>query len=410
MGKIEQGYEIAREKYGEWGIDTDRVLEKMKEIPVSVHGWQIDDLTGFEDFQGQLTGGIAATGNMGGKPEDQEEYFEQLQRAISMIPGPLKIATHAIYLDNKGKQVDRDQIGPEHFEKWVEFARKNRTGLDFNPTYFSHRNSEDGFTLSSADKGIREFWIEHGKRCRRIGAFFGKELGVQCVTNHWIPDGYKDITIDKLGPRLRLKESLDRILEEPLPVEYHTDSLESKLFGLGSESYVTGSHEFYTNYCMETKRAIVCMDAGHFHPTESVAAKISSYLAFGQELMLHVSRPVRWDSDHVVILDDETMAIMEEIARSDAFDRVHIGLDFFDGSIRRDVATAIGGRAAKTALLKALLQPVGKLKQLELEGDFTGRLALLEELKTLPYGLVWEMYCEQQSCPASWAGWEKNIS
>ena len=401
MGKIERNYETAKECFEEYGVDTDLVLEQMEDVPISVHCWQIDDLTGFEDFHARLTGGIAATGNMGGKPKDQTEYFGQLGAALKLIPGKLKIAAHAVYLDNKGKKVDRDQIEPQHFTKWVDFARERGMGLDFNPTYFSHEKSEDGFTLSSADPAVREFWIEHGRRCRRIGEYFGRETGTLCITNHWIPDGYKDITIDKLSPRQRLKESLDAIFEEELDRDHCMDSLESKLFGLGSESYVTGSHEFYTNYCTETKKAILCMDAGHFHPTESVAAKISSYIAFGQELMLHVSRPVRWDSDHVVIVDEETMAIMEEIVRCGALKRVHIGLDFFDASIRRGEATAIGGRAAKTALLKAMLQPAELLRQAEDAGDYTRRLALLEEIKLLPYGFVWEMYCERNNWPVS---------
>ena len=401
MGKIERNYKTAKECFEEYGVDTDLVLEQMEDVPISVHCWQIDDLTGFEDFHARLTGGIAATGNMGGKPKDQTEYFGQLGAALKLIPGKLKIAAHAVYLDNKGKKIDRDQIEPQHFTKWVDFARERGMGLDFNPTYFSHEKSEDGFTLSSADPAVREFWIEHGRRCRRIGEYFGRETGTLCITNHWIPDGYKDITIDKLSPRQRLKESLDAIFEEELDRDHCMDSLESKLFGLGSESYVTGSHEFYTNYCTETKKAILCMDAGHFHPTESVAAKISSYIAFGQELMLHVSRPVRWDSDHVVIVDEETMAIMEEIVRCGALKRVHIGLDFFDASIRRGEATAIGGRAAKTALLKAMLQPAELLRQAEDAGDYTRRLALLEEIKLLPYGFVWEMYCERNNCPVS---------
>lgn len=401
MGKIERNYETAKECFEEFGVDTDLVLEQMEDVPISVHCWQIDDLTGFEDFHARLTGGIAATGNMGGKPKDQTEYFGQLGAALKLIPGKLKIAAHAVYLDNKGKKIDRDQIETQHFTKWVDFARERGMGLDFNPTYFSHEKSEDGFTLSSADPAVREFWIEHGRRCRRIGEYFGRETGTLCITNHWIPDGYKDITIDKLSPRQRLKESLDAIFEEALDRGHCMDSLESKLFGLGSESYVTGSHEFYTNYCTETKKAILCMDAGHFHPTESVAAKISSYIAFGQELMLHVSRPVRWDSDHVVIVDEETMAIMEEIVRCGALKRVHIGLDFFDASIRRGEATAIGGRAAKTALLKAMLQPAELLRQAEDAGDYTRRLALLEEIKLLPYGFVWEMYCERNNCPVS---------
>ena len=401
MDKIERNYDIARECFAEYGVDTDAVLRQMEKIPISVHCWQIDDLTGFEDFQAKLTGGIAATGNMGGKPKSQTEYFRQLDKALKLIPGKLKVAAHAVYLDCEEEKADRNQIEPRHFVRWTEFARERQMGLDFNPTYFSHKNSEDGFTLSSGDPSIREFWIEHGKRCRRIGEYFGKETGTLCITNHLIPDGYKDIAVDKLSPRQRLRESLDAVFEEKLDDTCCKDSLESKLFGLGSESYVTGSHEFYTNYCTETKNAMLCMDAGHFHPTESVAAKISSYIVFGQELMLHVSRPVRWDSDHVVIVDEETMAIMEEIVRCDALERVHIGLDFFDASIQRDKATAIGGRAAKTALLKALLQPAGLLRQAEYTGDYTKRLALLEEIKQLPYGFVWEMFCEQNNCPLS---------
>lgn len=401
MGKIKKNYEIAKECYAEYGIDTDRVLQQLNEIPISVHCWQIDDLTGFEDFNAVLTGGIAATGGFGGKPRNKQEYFEQLNRALDLIPGKIKVATHAIYLDNGGMAVDRNQIEPKHFMHWIEFAKKRNIGLDFNPTYFSHKKLKDGFTLSSNDKEVRDFWIEHGKRCRKIGEFFGKELGQPCITNHWIPDGYKDITVDKLGPRACLAESLDEILEEKIDPHYNIDSLESKLFGIGSESYVTGSHEFYTNYCMQRNNAIVCMDAGHFHPTESIASKISSYLVFGRELMLHVSRPVRWDSDHVVIQDEETQAIMEEIVRCEAIERVHIGLDFFDASINRIIATALGGRSAKICLLKALLQPVKKLKTLEKEGNLTERLALLEETKKMPYGFVWDMYCEINNCQGS---------
>lgn len=394
---IDRNYEIARELYAQYGIDTDAVLEKMKEIPVSIHCWQIDDLTGLEDFEGKLTGGIAATGNAGGKPKSVEEYFQQLKEALSLIPGKKKVAAHAIY-HTAGKGLDRDQIEPKHFARWVEFAKEMDLGLDFNPTYFSHPKSEDGFTLSSNDEGIRRFWVEHGKRCRRIGEYFGKELGQTCYTNHWIPDGYKDITVDKLGPRKLLEKSLDEIFGETIDPRCNVDSVESKLFGLGSESYVTGSHEFYTNYVAHKKNCIICMDAGHFHPTEVISSKLSSYLTFNQEIMLHVSRPVRWDSDHVTILDDETKAIMEEIARCDAFDRVHIGLDFFDASINRIAATAIGGRSTKKAILLALLQPTQELIEAEREGNFTKRLALLEEVKGLPFGLVWAKYCQMCGC------------
>ncbi len=393
----EKNYQIAKEAYAEYGINTDTALDILSKTPISIHCWQIDDLTGLEDFNGKLTGGIAATGNAGGKPKSIPEYFEQLSEALKLIPGKKKVAAHAIY-HNAGKSVDRDQLEPRHFTHWVEFAQENGLGLDFNPTYFSHPKSEDGFTLSSNREDIRQFWIEHGKRCRKIGEYFGKELGQTCYTNHWIPDGYKDITIDKLTPRKLLENSLDAIFSEKINPLYNVDSVESKLFGLGSEAYVTGSHEFYTNYVAHKKNCIICMDAGHFHPTEVISSKLSSYLAFGQEIMLHVSRPVRWDSDHVTILDDETKAIMEEIVRCDALDRVHIGLDFFDGSINRIAATAIGGRSAKKALLLALLQPTEELKQAEYAGDYTKRLAMSEEIKALPFGFVWAKYCDICNC------------
>ena len=396
---IDRNYEIAKELYAAYGIDTDAALEKLSEIPVSIHCWQIDDLTGFEDFNAKLSGGLATTGNAAGKPKSVPEYFENLTQAIKLVPGKKKVAAHAVYLDNGGvNNIDRDAIEPKHFAHWVEFAKKMGVGLDFNPTYFNHAKAEDGFTLSSNDEGIRRFWVEHGKRCRKIGEYFGKEMGQVCYTNHWIPDGYKDITVDKLGPRKLLEKSLDEIFEEKIDPKYNVDSVESKLFGLGSEAYVTGSHEFYTNYVAHKKNCIICLDAGHFHPTEVISSKLSSYLAFDQEIMLHVSRPMRWDSDHVTILDDETKAIMEEIARCDAFDKVHIGLDFFDASINRIAATAIGGRTAKKAILLALLQPTKELQDAEHAGNFTKRLALLEEVKGLPFGFVWAKYCDMNDC------------
>lgn len=342
MSRIEQNYRAAKELYADLGVNTDEALEILRNTPVSVHCWQIDDLTGFENPNAVLSGGIAAFGNAPGKPKSKSEFIQNLDQALNLIPGKNKLALHAVYLENNGKKVERNEIRPEHFTGWVEYAKKRNIGLDFNPTYFSHPMAESGFTLASRDEGVRGFWIEHGKRCREIGAYFGKELGQVCVTNHWIGDGYKDHTIDKVSPRLRLKDSLDKIFEKPISREFCVDSVESKLFGLGSESYVPGSHEFYTNYVMTHQNCILCMDAGHFHPTETVSSKISSYLAFDQELMLHVSRPVRWDSDHVVMLDDETKAIMEEIVRCHALDRVHIGLDFFDASINRIAATEIG--------------------------------------------------------------------
>lgn len=391
-------YRVAKEFYAGYGIDTDQVLERMDQIPISVHCWQIDDLTGFEDFSAKLTGGIVATGNAQGKPKSAAEYFEHLTEALKLIPGRKKVAAHAIYLDYCGEPVERDQIEPRHFRHWVDYAGKMGIGLDFNPTYFNHSKSESGFTLSSSNEEVRRFWVEHGKRCRKIGEYFGRELGITCYTNHWIPDGYKDITVDKLRPRKILEQSLDEIFKEVIDQRYNVDSVESKLFGIGSESYVTGSHEFYSNYVAHKKNCIICMDAGHYHPTEVISSKISSYLTFNQEIMLHVSRPVRWDSDHVTILDDETKAIMEEIARCDAFDKVHIGLDFFDGSINRVAATAMGGRTVRKAILLSLLQPVEILKELEYKENYTRRLGLLEEIKGLPFGLVWNEYCRRHQC------------
>lgn len=407
MSNIKRNYEIAKEIYAQFGVDTDKALEVLRKTPISVHCWQIDDLTGFENPNAVLSGGIAAFGNAPGKPTSKEEYMENLDKALSLIPGAKKLNLHAVYLNNFGENVDRNEIEPKHFEDWVKYAKEKGIGLDFNPTYFSHEKASEGFTLASKDEEVRQFWIEHGKRCRKIGEYFGKALGQTCVTNHWIPDGYKDHTIDKMGPRLRLKDSLDKIFEEKIDSKYNIDSVESKLFGLGSESYVVGSHEFYTNYVMTNNNCIICMDAGHFHPTEVVSQKISSYLAFGREIMLHVSRPVRWDSDHVVMFDDETKAIMQEVVRYDALDKVHIGLDFFDASIERISATVIGARNAKKALLSALLEPSEELIKAEKEDNLTKRLALSEEVKSLPFGLVWDMFCEMENVTSS--EWVKEI-
>ena len=395
----ENNYKLAREYFAEFGVDTDAALKKMEEIPISVQCWEIDDLTGFEDFNAVLTGGIAATGNAKGKPKNKEEYFEQLDRALALIPGRKKVSVHSTYLETFGKKVPRNQVRPENYALWVDFAKKKKIGLDFNTTCFSHPMAEDNLTLSHPDPAVREFWIEHAISCRKVGEYFGRELGEVCVTNHWMPDGYKDLVADKVSPRRRMAESLDRIFAEKIDRRYNIDSLESKLFGLGLESYTVGSHEFYMNYVSSRKNAIICMDAGHYHPTESIAAKIPSFLAFDQELMLHVSRGVRWDSDHAVIQDEETLSIMQEIARADGFDKVHIGLDFFDGSINRVSATAIGGRAAKKCLLIALLEPYAAVKRAEEEGDFAKRLSLFERNKLLPYGLVWDMYCEMCGVP-----------
>lgn len=400
---IERDYQSAVEQYREFGVDPERALELLKSIPISLHCWQLDDLTGFENFDAVLSGGIMATGNAPGKPRSVEEYMEHLNQALDLIPGAARLALHSVYADHSSGRIERNKLLPEHFKKWVEYARERKIGLDFNPTYFSHPMAESGWTLASPDDRVREYWIEHGQRCRKIGEYFGRELGTPCITNHWIGDGFKDHTIDQLGPRVRLKESLDQIFAEQIDRKYNIDSAESKLFGLGSESYVPGSHEFYTNYAALTGNCIVCMDAGHFHPTELVSSKISSYLAFDQELMLHVSRPVRWDSDHVVMYDDETRAIMEEIVKYDAFDRVHIGTDYFDASINRVTATVLGARNTRKALLSALLLPVDELMAAECSGDLTQRLALYEEAKTMPFNAVWEMFCRRENVPnRSW--------
>lgn len=401
MSKIEQRYAMARELYAEMGVDTDQALDILRRVPVSAHCWQLDDLTGFENFGSVLTGGIQATGNYPGKPESVEEFMEHLTRVIGLVPGALKIAIHAIHRITDEKP-DRSALEPRHFSAWVDYAKEHNVGLDFNPTYFSHPTVDaGGFTLASSDKGVRDYWIEHGKACRRIGEYFGRELGQVCVTNHWIADGSKDVRIDKMGPRETLMASLDEIFAQPIDPLYNLDSVESKLFGLGVESYTVGSHEFYTNYAMSRSNCLVCLDAGHFHPTEVISDKLSSYLCFGKEMMLHVSRPVRWDSDHVVMLDDETRAIMQEIVRCGALDKVHIGTDYFDASIDRIVASAVGARSAKKALLYALLEPTQKLKELEADFRYTARLALYEEIKTLPFGLVWDMFCEQEGVPGS---------
>ena len=400
MNHIEQSYALARERYAEFGVDTDRALELLRKTPVSAHCWQLDDLTGFENFGSVLSGGIQATGSYPGKPKSVEEYFEHLNRFIALIPGALKLALHAVYRITD-EDVSRDALAPRHFAAWVDYAKEKGVGLDFNPTYFSHPMADSGFTLSSEDPAVRRFWIDHGKACRRIGEYFGQELGQVCVTNHWIGDGSKDVRIDKLGPRVRLMESLDEIFAEPIDRRYNLDSVESKLFGLGVESYTVGSHEFYTNYAMSRDNCIICLDAGHFHPTECISDKLSSYLCFGKELMLHVSRPVRWDSDHVVMWDDETKAIMQEIVKCDALERVHIGTDYFDASIDRIAASVIGVRNAKKALLYALLQPNERLMAYEREMDYTRRLALHEEARTLPVGSVWDMFCETEGVPGS---------
>jgi L-rhamnose isomerase len=395
---IERGYDWARERYARLGVSTDRALEVLATIPISLHCWQGDDVGGFENNLGLTGGGIQATGNYPGKARNADELRADLAKALSLIPGRHRLNLHAIYAETHGHPVERDRLGPEHFAAWIDWAKSRGLGLDFNGTFFSHPKAADGFTLSSRDEGVRRFWVDHGIACRKIGERFGRELGSPCVTNVWIPDGYKDTPIDRKTPRAILKKSLDEIFAEKLDPHYHRDAVESKLFGLGSESYVVGSHEFYLGYAIEN-RTLLCLDAGHFHPTEGIADKISSVLTWLDEILLHVSRGVRWDSDHVVILSDDLRAIAEEVVRGDYLGRVHIGLDFFDASINRVAAWVIGTRCMVKALLIALLEPTATLRDMEGAGDYTGRLALLEEMKTMPFGVVWDYYCLRQSVP-----------
>jgi L-rhamnose isomerase len=404
--RIEKTYEQAKQRYAELGVDTDEAMEQLSATAISLHCWQGDDVGGFESDEGLSGGGIMATGTYPGKARTVDELRADLEKALSLIPGKHRLNLHAMYGQTKVK-VERNELSAEHFAAWIDWAKANGLGMDFNGTFFSHPKAGSGFTLSSADKGIRQFWVEHGIVCREIGAAMGKELGTPCVTNLWIPDGYKDIPVDRKGPRQRLKKSLDEIFAEPMDRSCLLDAVESKLFGIGSESYVVGSHEFYLAYAIENK-TLLCLDTGHFHPTEVVSDKISSVLTFLDEILLHVSRGVRWDSDHVVILSDELRAITEQIVRGDYLKRVHIGLDFFDASINRIAAWVIGTRCMIKALLIALLEPTEKLRDIELDGDYTGRLAMLEELKTMPFGAVWDYYCTKQDVPTG-PDWLKEV-
>ncbi len=379
---IEKSFALARERYAAIGVDVQRVLKRLEKVPVSLHCWQGDDVGGFENFGGSLTGGIMATGNYPGKAHTPDELRADATKALSLIPGRHRFNLHAFYGEFGGRKIDRNEIEPEHFKSWIDWARSLGIGLDFNPTCFSHPKSADGFTLSSADKDIRQFWIEHCQASREIGAAMGKALGTPAVTNVWIPDGMKDTPADRRGPRERLAASLDEVFRKPLNPKHNLDAVEGKLFGIGCESYTVGMHEFYLGYAVKHQK-LVCLDAGHYHPTENVSDKISSVLCFVPEILLHVSRGVRWDSDHVVILDDPLLAIAQELVRGDYLARTHIGLDYFDASINRIAAWIIGARNLLRALCIAMLDPIDRLKQLELAGDYTSRLALMEEAKTL---------------------------
>jgi len=388
-------YNSAKQIYANIGVDTEAALARLDTIPISVHCWQGDDVRGFEGND-DLTGGIQSTGNHPGRAKTPDELRANLDKALALIPGAAKVNLHAMYGDVNG--VDRDQITTAHFSTWIDWAVERGLGLDFNPTLYSHSKSADGLTLSHPDPKIRAFWIEHCKRCREIGAYFGQKTGQASVVNVWIPDGYKDIPADQLTPRKRLEEALDEIFAKKMNPAHIIDAVESKLFGIGLESYTVGSHEFYMGYAVKNNVAL-CLDAGHFHPLEYISAKISAVSLFVDQILLHVSRPVRWDSDHVVILDDELMAIAQEIIRHKLLDRVHIGMDFFDGSIDRIMAWAIGGRNVRKALLMALLEPYTQLQKAEESLDFTQRLLMLEEKKMLPWQAVWNEYCARKNVP-----------
>lgn len=403
-------YQSAKEKYAKIGVDTEKALDTLKDISVSIHCWQGDDVGGF-DSTDALSGGIQATGNYPGKATTPEELMADIDKAFSLIPGKKKLNLHACYAIFDGEHVDRDKIQPKHFEKWVKFAKERNMGLDFNPTFFSHPMVKDNLTLSSPDETVRKFWVEHGKRCIEISEYFANETGVPCVMNIWIPDGYKDIPADRLGPRARFKKSLDEILSVPYDKTKVFPCLESKVFGIGLESYTVGSSEFCLTYA--AKNGITpLMDNGHYHPTEVVSDKISSVLLFNDTLALHITRPVRWDSDHVVLFDDETREIAKEIIRADALDRVFIATDYFDASINRISAWITGGRSVQKALLYALLEP-SSLKELQDSSDFTSLMVRSEELKTMPFGDVWEEYLNREGVSIDYLSevktYEKNV-
>ena len=388
-------FEEAKEKYAAYGVDVDKALEKLGKVRISMHCWQGDDVLGFDSDS--LTGGIATTGNYPGKATTPEQLMADIKKAYSLIPGKHKLNLHASYRITDEK-VDRDKIEPKHFQAWVDFAKEEGIGLDFNPTFFSHPKMVDNMTLSHPDKNIRQFWIDHAKACRKIANYFGEQLGITALDNIWIPDGTKDVPADRIGPRARLKAALDEIFSVKYDKKNIAESIEGKVFGIGVESYTVGSHEFYMNYA--AKNNLMCLlDTGHYHPTEVVSDKISSMLLFNDQLALHVSRPVRWDSDHVIKLDDELQELAKELVRCDALDRVFIGLDFFDASINRIAAWVIGMRNMQKALLWGLLEPHAQLKKMQDEHNFTELLATLEEIKTLPLGDIWNHFCEINNVP-----------
>jgi len=406
MASKTSSYTLAQETYAALGVDTEVALRRLATVPISLHCWQGDDVGGFEQT-GDLSGsGLAATGNYPGKARTIDELRSDLELAYKLIPGKHRLNLHACYGDFGGKKVERNAITVAQFQSWIDWAKANGLGLDFNPTCFAHPMASSGYTLAHPDKAVRQYWIEHSIACRKIGAAMGKQLGTPTVTNIWIPDGCKDQPVDRKTPRELLAASLDAIFKEKLNPKHNLDAVECKLFGIGSESYVVGSHEFYLGYAIKNQK-VICLDAGHFHPTETLTDKICSVLQYVPELLLHVSRGVRWDSDHVVILDDHLRGIMEELVRGDFLGRTHIGLDYFDASINRIAAWTIGTRNAIKALLIAMLEPIAALRAMENAGDNTGRLAGLEEQKSLPFGAVWDEYCRRQNAPVGGAWLEE---
>jgi L-rhamnose isomerase len=398
LKNVENAYQLAKERYAELGVNTDKALKRLSAVSISLHCWQGDDVGGFENMGSELGGGLAVTGNYPGKARTPDELRADFEKAVSLIPGRHRFNLHAFYAETGGKKVERDDVGPDQFKNWIAWAKAKKLGLDFNQTYFAHPKAASGLTLSHPDKGIRQFWIDHGIRSREIGAAFGKALGKTCLTNLWIPDGMKDTPADRKAPRERLVEALDAVFAPKIDPKLNVDSVEPKLFGIGSECYVVGSHEFYLGYAISRKK-LLCLDAGHYHPTEGIADKISSVLMYLPEIALHVSRGVRWDSDHVVTLTDDLQAIAQELVWGDYLERTRIGLDYFDASINRIAAWVIGARCMVKALLMAMVAPIQKIRKAEADGDFTSRLALQEEMKTLPVGPVWDYHCMTAGAP-----------
>ncbi len=392
---MNQRYQSAKDIYKKYGVDTDAAIEKLKNIPVSVHCWQGDDVTGFVQ-DGPLTGGIMTTGNYMGRARTPEELMADMDKAFALTPGKKKLNVHACYaIFEKGESVDMDKLEPKHFKKWVDFAKERNMGIDFNPTFFSHPNIKDGLTLSSPDENIRKFWIEHGKACIRISQYFAEETGIPCVMNIWTGDGFKQVPADRMGPRMRYKQSIEEILSEPFDKNLVKPCVESKVFGIGVESFTSGNAEFTLSFAATHDGCLPLLDNGHYHPTEVVSDKIPALLCFFPEIALHITRGIRWDSDHVLILDDETKEIAKEIVRCDAIDRVYMALDYFDASVNRIAAWAIGIRSWQKALLNALCTPNNELTSLQDSGNFTELMMLSEEVKTLPFGDIWDEYCSQ---------------